>query len=55
MHKNEMASQRVLRLKDLAPGVQTLDSVIHLARKIETPTKLEHQKHFGNVFCVQSV
>ena len=31
MHKNEMASQTVSSLKDLGPGVQTLDSAIHLA------------------------
>ena len=34
MHKNEIAPQTVLRLKDLAPGVQRLDSAIHLARVV---------------------
>ena len=36
MHKNEMASQTVSSLKDLGPGVQTLDSTIHLAWVVQT-------------------
>ena len=38
-----MASQIVLRLKDLAPGVQRLDSVIHLARVVQMLDSAIHQ------------
>ena len=43
MHKNEMASQTVLSLKDLAPGVQTLDSAIHLAWVVQTLDSAIHR------------
>ena len=43
MHKNEMASQTVLRLKDLAPGDQTLDSAIHLAWVVQTLDSAIHR------------
>ena len=51
MHKNEMASQIVLRLKDLAPGVQTLDNAIHLAWVVQT---LDSAIHWINPYPLAS-
>ena len=46
-----MASQIVLRLKDLAPGVQTLDSAIHLAWVVQT---LDSAIHWINPYPLAS-
>ena len=51
MHKNEMASQIVLRLKDPAPGVQRLDSAIHLAWVVQT---LDSAIHWVNPYPLAS-